>query len=468
MKQITGLLANKRIVSSIILLSGVLFFSYGIQENSQKIKRVTNLESGIQTCFSRVNQTYTAKLLNEQTSQYLSQNFQSLTEECFAEGILNVEDNLKIDLPVLAKKLSNLASNVHWFHEDSLLPANATRTLAPVDDTRNFGSRFEAIETTKDDVLDAAELFKAGISTKLNREKNYFYVTSALLVLMLVLEYIANANRKISNAAREIEASEELEDRDGIESVKIGEIIGVALEQNNLANCAKLFRSYYSHRSGIHIVKTLSKEIHALESMITPNNFVKDNLQGRNVLNKSIDEIWNDDQAALSLDHSSEKTEEFNLNQVSARAIDLLAEKIFSLGVQLKIVIAEHITIKGREEELEQVFFHLLSSAISSSSNSAPISMLAQRLGDIVILDLVFKSDGAANLVSAIDMKICQTLLDEINAKIKIDNTLDQLGNVNGARVKVIFIAGQDLHNSNQKVQIPSNQTGRDLSSESL
>jgi hypothetical protein len=458
MNKITGLLASKRIISSIILLGGVLLFTYSIQENSQKLKRVTNLESGIQTCFSRVSQTYTAKLLNEQTSQYLSQNFQSLTEECFAEGVLNVEENLKSDLPIIAKKLSTLASNVHWFHEDSLLPINSAGALSTATEGKSIGSRFETIETTKDEVLDVAEQFKSSISNVLNRDKNFFYVTSALLVLMLVLEYMANANRKISNSARENEAAEELSDRDGIESVKVGEIIRVALEQNDLNNCAKLFYNSYSHKSGTANLKLHNKEVQVLENLITPEHLVRTAVKAK--VQEQIEQVWNDDKVGNLIDRPTEVIEEFNLNQVSARAIDLLADKIFSLGVQLKVVIAEQITIKGKEEELEQIFYHLFAGAISLSEDS-PISMFAQRLGDIVILDLIFQSEDANKFTSTVDMQICQTLLDEINAKVKIDNTLDQLGNVNGIRVKVIFIAGQDLRSTHQAVY--SELSGRDL-----
>lgn len=460
MNQITGLLANKRIVSSIFLLGGVLVFTYFIQENSQKLKRVTNLESGIQTCFSRVNQTYTAKLLNDQASQYLTQNFQSLTEECFAEGILNVEENLKTDLPVIAKKISTLASNVHWFHEDSLLPAGTTRTMGSSDEGRNIGSRFETIETTKDEILDSAEQYKVRLSNDLKRDTNFFYAASVLLAILLMLEYIANANRKISNAAREKEAEAELLDRDGVESVKLGEIITVALEQNDLKNCATLFSNFYSNLDIVTQAHAPNKEVRALQNLVTPEQFVKVKVAEKEIA--KIEATWHDDTTGVAVDRPQTKVEEFNLNQVTARAIDLLAEKIFSQGVQLKAVIAEHITIKGREEELEQVFYHLLASVLTVSQTSQ-ISMLAQRLGDIVILDLSFQSKGTVDFMSSIDMRICQTLLDEINAKIKVDNTLDQLGTVTGARVKIIFIAGQDLEKSHEKTREAKTLRGQDL-----
>jgi signal transduction histidine kinase len=460
MNQITGLLANKRIVSSIFLLGGVLVFTYFIQDNSQKLKRVTNLESGIQTCFSRVNQTYTAKLLNDQTSQYLTQNFQGLTEECFAEGILNVEENLKTDLPIIAKKISTLASNVHWFHEDSLLPAGATHTLGTGDEGRNIGSRFETIETTKDEILDSAEQYKVRLSNDLKMDNAFFYAASVLLAIMLMFEYIANANRKISNSAREKEAGAELLDGEGIESVKIGEIISVALEQNDLKNCATLFNNFYYNLKIVNHAEVPNKEIRALQNLVTPERFVKVAVAEKDIA--KIEATWHDDTSGVVVDKPQRNVEEYNLNQVTANVIDLLAERIFSQGVQLKAVIAEHITIKGREEELEQVFYHLLASAITFS-HSSQISMVAQRLGDIVILDLSFQNKSNSDLMASVDMRICQTLLDEINAKIKLDNTLDQLGNVTGTRVKIIFIAGQDLEKSQEKKKEAVILRGQDL-----
>ena len=66
----------------------------------------------------------------------MTQNFQNLTEECFAEGILSVEDSFKAELSQVAKKLSTLASNVHWFHEDILSPGSL-RTIANSGEVRD-------------------------------------------------------------------------------------------------------------------------------------------------------------------------------------------------------------------------------------------------------------------------------------------------------------------------------------------
>lgn len=447
------LLESKRNITGIFLLAALVGVTYTIQENSTRIKRITNFESGIQTCFSRVNQTYTAKLLDETTSNYLTQNFQNLTEECFAEGILNVEESFKTELALVAKKLSTLASNVHWFHEDVLSPGSA-RAIAGASESegRDVGSRFEKIESTKDEILENTDQYKTELSAALNKQKNFFFVTATLLVMIMISEFLSTTRRRLANFAREKEAEAELLDNNGVASVKVDEIIKTALEQNDLVNCSKLFSNYHTEKSS-DLANMKGK--FTLESLITPAS-----IQNGAAVNEKIDKIWNDDSIGVSADKSEGKMlVDLNLEQVSSAVIDLLAEKLFSQGVQLDTKIPENLMIKGRAEDLEQVLYHLMNYAINSSlsgNTEKNISIFAHKLGDIVAFDLLHSglgfdeqilkqraglSQGSTTL--DIDLQICQTLLEEIEAKVQLDNKLNQNGQVIGGRVKIIFKAGE-------------------------
>ncbi|MGZ3786996.1 MAG: hypothetical protein ACXVLQ_00655 [Bacteriovorax sp.] len=452
MKQITNLLESKRNIAGLLLLASLIGITYNIQENSGRIKRLTNFESGIQTCFSRVNQTYTAKMLGDTASNYLTTNFQNLTEECFAEGILQVEDSFKVELSLVAKKLSTLASNVHWFHEDILSPGSA-RAIANDGESRDVGARFEKIETTKDEILDATEGHKSEITDTLNKEKNIFYVSATLLVLIMISEYMSTTRRRLSNQARENEAQAELMDNGGVVSVKVGEIIRTALEQNDLFNCSKLFANYHSQQSFDKTIKNKNKL--SLDELVTPLAN-----QSPAEVNEKIDKIWNDDSIGVSADNLEGKMlKDLNLEQVSSAIVGLLAEKLFSQGVQLDIKIPENLSVKARAEELEQTLYHLVNYAINkcqSDSGDKRISMSAHRLGDIVAFDLIHSGQGfdeellkqrVGITCSArsldIDLQICQELLQEIEGKVQFDNKLNQKGEVVGGRVKIIFKSGE-------------------------
>lgn len=462
MKKLTNVLESKRSIAGLFILAGLIFTTYRIQENSGQIKRLTNFESGIQTCFTRVNQTYTANLLGDSASTYLTQNFQNLTEECLAEGILSVENSFQKELSGAAKQLSNLASNVHWFHEDILAP-NGAKSLANNGEGRDVGSRFEKIETTKDEILESTNSYKSEITNSLNQQKNVFYVSATLLVILMLAEYMSLARRRLSNNAREKEAQAELLDNGGATSVKVGEIIRVALEQNELVNCSKLFANFHAYT-----VLEKGKNKMSLETLVTPMNKTSA---------KNIERIWEDDSIGVSADNSAaSKLEDINLEQMSGAVIDLLTEKLFSKGVQIDVNIPENLMIKGRQEELEQTLYHLFAYAINSTQSEngeKNISVFAHKLGDIVAFDLIHSGSGFDEAILKqrsglggsegsldLDLQICQTLLSELQAKVQLDNKLDQNGNVVGGRVKIIFKTGTAIASESTQAKLVDLKVG--------
>ena len=454
MKKLINVFESKRSLLGICLLGGLVFTTYSIQENSNAIKKLSNFESGIQTCFTRVNQTYMANLLGDTASVYLTQNFQNLTEECLAEGILTAENSFQDKMTGALKQLSHLASNVHWFHEDILAPATS-KSLTGTSEVRDVNSRFEKIETTKDQILESVTQIKSTVSQSLNNQKNMFFVSATLLVVLMVFEFLQNTKRKLSNNARESEAVAELQNNGGVTSVKVGEIVRLALEQNNLVNCSRLFANYHAYSSS-----EKSKNKLSLENLIAPNTNKTSKFN-----HKTIDQLWEDDNVALAVDSNAKEViktsqlKSLNLEVMCSQVVDLLTDKLFSQGVKLELHIADSIFIKANTEELEQVLYHLFSysiNSISSKNGEKLISVYAHRLGDVVAFDLIHSGNGfeeailkqraGLNVIGGeldLELKICQSLLDELQAKVQLDNKIDQHGNQIGGRVKIIFKSGE-------------------------
>ncbi len=455
MKNLVKLLDNKRSLLSLGLLTVLIFTTYKIQENSSAIKKLSNFESGIQTCFGRVNQTYMANLLGDKVSSYLTSNFQNLTEECLAEGLLTAE-SLNSEKAILAsRQLSNLASNVHWFHEDILAP-ESSKANTPKGETRDVSTRFEKIETMKDELLDLVNNEKNEISSTLSQQKSIFYVSATLLFVVMLIEYLSLTSRKISNNMRENEAIAELQSGGGATSVKLAEILKTALEQNDLMNCSKLFSNFYTYA-----LSEKNQNKSSLESLVTPVR-AKANSEASREINNVINKIWEDDSIGVNVDKTTNevnvKIDNVNLELMSSSVIDLHAEKLFACGIQVDLKIPEGLMIQGREEDLEQSLYHLISHAISSTkteNKEKTISIFAHKLGDVVAFDLLYSGAGfhdsilkqrvglEAGLVDRdLDLKIAQTLLSELQAKVQFDNKLDQNGNAIGGRVKIIFKTG--------------------------
>lgn len=448
MKKVFNIFDNKRNILGIFLLGGLVFNTYKIQENSNNLKKMTNLENGIQTCFQRVNQTYTAKLLGDKVSQYLAQNFQNLTEECFAEALLTSENIALGVAPNISKQLTNLASNVHWFHEDILAPGAVKKLAANSKEGRNVGNRFEKIETTKEEILDSSAQYKNVISSTINNHKNIFYISSTILLMLMLAELMAMAKRRMSNAARELEAGAELSDQGGIYSVRIGEIIKVALEQNEMIRCSQLFTNYYSHNQTL---KLKTKNIS--EMLVTPT---RKDLSTSN--QKEIDELWADDAYGVSVDSTQgEETRELgvSLELATSNVVDLMAERLFSHGIQIDMNIPQAAVIAANQEEIEQSLYYLFSYAINASkdfSAEKSIGIVSHKLGEIVTFDMSFSGTGFDSEILKqrvgldsvageleLDLKICQGILNDLGAKVQLDNKIDQSGEIVGSKVKLIL-----------------------------
>ncbi len=471
MKNLVKIFESKRSFVGLGLLAVLIFTTYKIQENSGYIKKLSNFESGIQTCFSRVNQTYMANLLGDKVSNYLSTNFQNLTEECLAEGLITAE-SLSSDKAIIAsRQLSNLASNVHWFHEDILAPENS-KTISGKNEVRDVSTRFEKIETMKDELLEQANVQKSEISNSLNQQKSIFYVSATLLMVVMLIEYLSLTSKKISNNMRENEAKAELQSGGGATSVKLAEILRTALEQNDLVNCSKLFSNFYTYA-----VSEKNQSKAALESLVTPTKLKSIDetaIEMNNVINK----IWEDDSIGVDVDNlvksKNEKVESVNLELMSSTVIDLHAEKLFAHGVQIDLKIPEGLMVQGKGEDLEQSLYHLFSYAINSTTSEngeKSISIFAHKLGDVVAFDLLYTGAGFEESILKqrvgletnqngeidLDLTIAQTLLTELQAKVQFDNKIDQNGNSVGGRVKIIFKTGEAAKATNAA----TTQTGR-------
>jgi hypothetical protein len=70
-----------------ILLGGIVGLSTTLRLEGQKSQKIATLQEGLQTCFTRVHNTLTARLMSSFNSQYLSEGFTGVTEECFGETV---------------------------------------------------------------------------------------------------------------------------------------------------------------------------------------------------------------------------------------------------------------------------------------------------------------------------------------------------------------------------------------------
>lgn len=450
-----------KLLTPIILLT-VLVTNYNIQESASNFKKITNFENGIQTCFMRVNQSFTAKLLNDSSSNYLSSNFQSLTEECFAEAVVNLEDSFKSNFLKASKVLNTLASNVHWFHEDILAPENLKKVDKNLKENeyRDVGSRFEKIEQTKDEILDLCEKFKSSVELSLKKQKNIFIFSTIFLLIFILIEMLLFFRNRIINKKLEKEAKLELNYNTNQFSTKSVEIITDALIANNLNNCSLLFANYKPLENLDSKLKAVSKL--DIEKLITPVSNVKPNTTVNAITtNEIIEKVWENDNLAIDLDNKIEvqtikqvdNLMNVNLEKICSDYLDTNVDKFFSKGILVNIDIPKNFLIKGHLEGMEVAIFHLMNFAVGVSNDpkiEKSVRLVAKKIGDLSIFDFYFKGKGFTDGLtveeilesSNLDLKIAISIFLETTAKLQFENTINQIGEVEGGHLKILFKSG--------------------------
>ena len=202
------------------------------------------LNEGISTCFNRVSQTFTATMIKDFKSNYLSRSFMSLSDECLSEAIKGMKP-FKSELNKGHKTLQQMISEVHWFHESVL--KTITPAMAKVDkpfDTTAAVNRFKKMEEYKTNLTD--EIQQASNDLRTSSKNDQIAVTLGVLaVFMAFVVMMAQENQK--NATRkqiEARALSLLEASKADNSAVIDQLIDEALINASLENTAQLFRDY--------------------------------------------------------------------------------------------------------------------------------------------------------------------------------------------------------------------------------
>jgi hypothetical protein len=122
------------------------------QSNVSMSEKLARVQTGVSTCFSRVNQTFTAAMIKDLNGPYLKRDFMALTDECLQEGSKAAGVDMST-LPKASVYFNELLSEVHWFHEKVLkvVGAQASGVEVPLN---AINEKFMKIEELKLDLTD--------------------------------------------------------------------------------------------------------------------------------------------------------------------------------------------------------------------------------------------------------------------------------------------------------------------------
>lgn len=411
-------LANKKNLVAIIFISAIGVLGLRSFNLSSGLNSLSKLEGGVNTCFLRLNQTFTSRLIGSNESSYLGNDFKRMTEECFAESFIAFEE-ISLNIPKnLAKTFNNLISEVHWFHQKLDFKTGLV-TKSSLD---GLNEKFATIENLFNEVLAGLNNSRAQEVANLNLLKMFIFSLSILTLALLFwensdLKYIESEISKVeAEALKELESSE-------VNSQRGKRIINQALQIHDMDNCKELFSRIKLEQS-LEVAPAREEVIPQVK--ITPK--VKD-----------IDT------------HLTER--KMDLSLAISRVIERLSSQLFTQGIVLDLELKDRINILANREQIELLIFHLFQSYLSlfnPDQKSKKISITIKRLGQTVLFDIEAKGT-ADKLESSIDYEVVKAISEELQGSL----TFKQLFREEGLKSRVQFrYAGESKKSSASLVSL--------------
>lgn len=385
---------------------GLVSFSTLIQLNSKRAGQLRVFQEGLQTCFSRLTQTFTARTIGDYNSNYMTSEFKGYTEECFGEVLVafeNVELTLAPEILIETNKINLEVFELHKKTSSAEMSSPENVLMA------NISSRFEMLEIKRDNVLGMVDETISGLSASTSRLKYFFYFFCFATPLLILVNLMRNLKdyrlfRRLEKSSQDLLADEQFS------LTKAESLISNSLKEINLSELNRLFEAYRTRKE--EKVDTVGKPSFA-------NSFNDKEMQ--------LKEVWEENLNT----HSNSCNVEVSVEQV----IDGLSEKLFINGIKVDANIKKSF-VKIGQEDLDQIIYYGVTALINEADRKAESRTLRMSLrnqGDRVILDILFtgsrlkdqeiarfQRDG--QIPGKVELAICQQLLDDNRGEISMEN----------------------------------------------
>ena len=353
------------------------------QFSSKEVVKTSVINEGLHTCFSRVNQSFTARFLGSMGSPYLTDSFMKATEECYADVTYVLEDNFKILGKNSVKKIHNLSSNIHWLHRNLIGGAEVVTGKA------NIGSRFQEIEGMNDHLLEEIRIMKENIEFGILWSNFLFYPFIIMTMTFFLFEFFTSKRKRSNNDKSESEALIETQKGESLIVGKVENIILTALKNNGLDKCASLFTTYQNQVFDGKVTRFLiapSNEEKMKEHEIEKNEFKNLKKEQKKDVEK------NKSSGSTPKEIIPKNNNGVLLDTVLSKVIDIHSGKIFTQGIKLDLNVEDNIFVQIEQESLEQIFYYLILNAVNASENiqEKKITINLKKLGGTVLVEISY------------------------------------------------------------------------------
>jgi hypothetical protein len=416
-------------IIAIGLICGLSFVNYNMNSSQSSLHKAN---SGVGICFQRVTQTFTALMIRDFGSNYLSQNFRNITSECLGE-VTKALSTLGVQKNVL-KVSNNLKSDLHWFDQK----VDKVSQMAQKDEIdisqSNVTNKYYELEGMKTSL---EESLVSDID-RVEANKNLGLAGIALSLITLILSGVAFFfSRRLDRAELdniELIASERI--AEGELNSTITDLSHQAFINLNMPNIATALETFCTE---------LVRENKSLEASLLKMNTI------------------GDERIEINLEPQNREVSDFN--QAFNTVLDKMQEKVFKHGILLDTDLNDNFKVYATNEELEQFLYSLLSYSMDctlGSEENKKVTVRSKSLGGIAyckvkVANYAFSDDEmgvlngkAPSSDTSVNLLLLRELIGDLNASIAIKNKQNSLTHAVESEMEIIFDRAREEVTSNE------------------
>lgn len=391
-------------IAVLTLSSALIVGSFLISDSSiKKVNSAQTLKGGVGTCMARVTQTFTALMIRDTASTFLTKDFMSMTSDCFSEAQKIFNSQLSNTSKDIKLSLNKISSDVHWFHDKvSGLNQMALDNQIELTPESNIVEKYQDLNVQSRSVTETI----SSLSNSFYINRKYAVAVGALgamLLISFVVVTVRHRNKELELfSSYDVEAQSILDGSSSIAEAKqktnrLLENIFVTL---NTPNCHRLVQAQ----------EVVGVQSHNL-STITPQMNVEQIVKSSDV-----------------------KVKNANLSSILGK---LLMQSSFSKNTQVHQEIHANIHVVSDSDEISQYIKTLFSFIDEKviSHGVENLSVTSKPLGSIAYVkvsleDLLFTSEELEILTdksTAQSSNMNLTLLKEIGSELGVNLTFKNL-----------------------------------------
>jgi len=366
-----------------LFLSVAFYLCLDFYSSLNGLKGFQTVNNGLQTCFSRSNQSFISNIFNSSKNSALKPEFFSRTEECFGDVLKRAEPlfarlNKEID-----PKINALVSEIYWLHKD----------IKEKSEGDKIKKRFKKIESINVGALQELEKLDFKGMQIIEKKKMWFFLSYLGLLLSILIDIMAAG---FTQSEMEIKEDKENKKTETITSILSYPVVPAIPRPNFVNN----FQSF--------------------NTIINLPASVKTEGEDKNLVERAL------------------------LEDVLAKIIDFLSVPLFTKGIKLELEINEDVNVYISPEVLEQSLFSFLNFSINNfqeGSLDRKITLRTKLLGETAIFEIrnngvVFgesflKDSNGLYLTSefsrrSLDLKIGTELIREYAGNVYFENSMGE------------------------------------------